>query len=160
MSDTTSGIIVGTAGLALAFLLSLVFALRGPVLSREHALRVRPIAAASTVAQSLHFAEELSNRFYVRFPEVLGLAPWPFTFFVVFNLTWVALWCVAIVAITTFPRPSAVALWFLALASVANGVVHPLLSLVVRGYFPGLWTSVLVGILGFVLLRRLASTTG
>jgi hypothetical protein len=45
--------------------------------------------------------------------------------------------------------------WFLAIASAANGVVHPILSLIVAGYFPGLWTSPLAGLLGAALLRTL-----
>jgi hypothetical protein len=89
----------------------------------------------------------------------LGLAPWPETFFVVFNLSWLVIWSVAILAITTFPRLCTVALWFLAIASTANGVAHPFLSLAVGGYFPGLWSSVLVGILGVMLIRRLATAT-
>jgi hypothetical protein len=49
--------------------------------------------------------------------------------------------------------------WFLAIACVANGVIHPILSLAVAGYFPGLWSSPLVGILGVGLLRSMALAT-
>jgi hypothetical protein len=159
MSETVSSIILGTAGLTLAFLAALVVAMRSPVPAREHASRLRPIAIASVVAQSLHFMEELTDQFYVRFPEIFGLGAWPATFFVVFNLSWLVIWSVAIVTITRFPRPSAIALWFLAMASIANGIVHPLLSVAARSYFPGLWTSVLVAILGVGLIRRLAAAT-
>ena len=157
MNEVVLSIVLGTVGLTLAFVVSVAFALRTPAPNREHALRVRLIAVASIIAQTLHFTEEFLRRFYVRFPEVLGLAPWPATFFVVFNLVWLVVWSCAAIAITRFPLPSAIALWFLAIASVANGVVHPILSAVVRGYFPGLWSSVLMGILGVALIRRLAS---
>jgi hypothetical protein len=109
------------------------------------------------VAQAIHFKEELAHQFHVRFPELLGLAPWPATFFAAFNLSWLAAWSAATIAIARFPQPCAAALWFLALASTLNGVAHPVLSLAVRGYFPSLWTSVLVGLLGVALIRRLAS---
>ncbi len=38
-----------------------------------------------------------------------------------------------------------------------NGVVHPLLAVASGGYFPGLWSSPLVGIVGVLLLRALGS---
>ena len=38
--------------------------------------------------------------------------------------------------------------WFLAIASALNGIAHPVLSMMGGGYFPGLLTSPLVGILG------------
>jgi hypothetical protein len=41
----------------------------------------------------------------------------------------------------------------------ANGVAHPLLSMRTGGYFPGLVTSLLVGVIGILLLRRLALIT-
>lgn len=145
--------------LTLAVLVSLVLAIQRPPLAPEHALRLRPIAVASVVAQFLHFVEELANQFYLRFPELLGLATWPATFFVAFKVSWLVTWSVAIVAITKLPRLCAVALWFLAIASIANGVVHPMLSVLGGGYFPGWWSSVVVGILGIVLIRRLAPAT-
>jgi hypothetical protein len=63
------------------------------------------------------------------------------------------------VSLTKFPRLAVFPLWFLAIASVANGVVHPFLSLAVWDYFPGLWSSPLVGILGVVLVSTLVSAT-
>ncbi len=95
----------------------------------------------------------------MRFPEFLGLRPWSATFFAVFNLTWVTVWIVCIALLGSYPRIAIFPIWFLGIASAANGVYHPLLSLINRGYFPGLWTSPLVGILGIVLLRTLASST-
>jgi len=45
------------------------------------------------------------------------------------------------------------------MAALANGVAHPLLSVRVAGYFPGLITSPVLGIVGVLLLRRLTSIT-
>ena len=50
-------------------------------------------------------------------------------------------------------------LWFLGIASVANGLIHPLLALNAGGYFPGLVTSPLVGAVGALLLARLSRVT-
>jgi hypothetical protein len=62
MSEAASSIIVGTAGLTLAFLVSLVLAVRGPALVHEHASRLRPIAVASVLARSLHFRFAAAQR--------------------------------------------------------------------------------------------------
>jgi hypothetical protein len=40
-----------------------------------------------------------------------------------------------------------------------NGVAHPLLSVATGGYFPGLFTSPVVGGIGLVLLSRLWKAT-
>ena len=44
-------------------------------------------------------------------------------------------------------------------ASVANGLLHPLLALNAGGYFPGLATSPLVAVVGGLLLARLSRVT-
>jgi hypothetical protein len=47
------------------------------------------------------------------------------------------------------------AFWFLAIVSMFNAIAHMALSLLVGGYFPGLISSPLVGVLGTLLARRL-----
>ena len=49
--------------------------------------------------------------------------------------------------------------WFLAIASVANGIAHPALALATGSYFPGLWTSPLMAAGGVLLWRRLMTIT-
>lgn len=56
-------------------------------------------------------------------------------------------------------RAALFALLFLSIASLFDGVAHPLLSVVARGYFPGLVTSPVVAALGGVLLRSLLRVT-
>jgi hypothetical protein len=130
-----------------------------PGVPGERVGKVRRIATIAIVVQAGHFGEEYLHQFYLRFPAQLGLAPWSEGFFVSFNVIWLVAWLLAIASLIKFPRLAAFPLWFLAMASVANGVVHPLLSLSVGGYFPGLWSSPLVGILGVLLLIALASAT-
>jgi hypothetical protein len=50
-------------------------------------------------------------------------------------------------------------LWFMGIACVVNGLGHPALSARAGGYFPGLVTSPLVGVLGILLLRKLGLIT-
>jgi hypothetical protein len=49
--------------------------------------------------------------------------------------------------------------WFFAIAAIANGIAHPLLSLRVGGYFPGLLTSPILGLVGILLWSRLMAAT-
>jgi hypothetical protein len=152
--DQLQSILIGTAGLTVAALAAVALACtRGvPVASRPAAAR---LVALGVLVHGCHFAEETFTGFHVQFPELLGLTPWPLSFFVAFNLTWIAIWLASIPALRRIPRTVAFPVWFLAIASAANGVVHPILSLIVAGYFPGLWTSPLAGLLGAALLRTL-----
>ena len=50
-------------------------------------------------------------------------------------------------------------IWFFAIAAIANGIGHPVLAVVARGYFPGLITSPIVGVLGVLLWLRLQGLT-
>ena len=159
MPSETSSTLLGTSGLAVALIGSLILAVTRGGVDPEHLLKVRRVAALGVVLHVVHFCEEYWQEFYLRFPSLFGLAPWSEGFFVTFNVFWLAVWVLAIIGLAKLPRAAAFPLWFLALASAANGVVHPLLSLAVAGYFPGLWSSPLVGILGVLLLRNLGAAT-
>jgi hypothetical protein len=155
-------VLLGTLGLTLAALIALSFTISRGRVSVSSVPRIRLAATAAILFQLGHFIEETLHHFYDSFPELLGLAPWSREFFLAFNLTCFVAWLLAVVAINAYWRISAFALWFLAIASMANGIVHPLFAVAVGGYFPGLWTSPFVGILGVVLFRALSvgSDTG
>lgn len=154
MPDQLLSILLGTAGLtAAAFVALAIAAARGlpaltvPAISRWTLLGV--------LVHGGHFAEEAATGFHRQFPAMLGLTEWPLEFFLIFNLIWMAIWLACLPAMRRSPRLAAFPIWFLAIASTANGVVHPLLALLVGGYFPGLWTSPLAGLAGLGLLRQL-----
>ena len=161
MNEALFSVLVGTAGLSLAALIALLLTLTrnadntDPTAQRSLMLLV----ALAIVLQSLHFAEELLADFHERFPEMLGLRPWSVTFFVCFNLFWIAVWGLSLVGLHKKVRAAFFPVWFLGIGCAANGVAHPLFSIFERGYFPGLWSSPLVGILGFLVLRGLATFT-
>lgn len=113
----------------------------------------------ATAIQCAHFVEEWVTGFHVRFPALLGLDPMPLSFFVPFNLAWIAIWIVSIPFLRIGRKAAFFAAWFLACAGVLNGVAHPLLALASGGYFPGLVTSPLIGIAGVILWRRLQTAT-
>ena len=161
MNDELRSILIGTAGLSIAGALALFLTLA----RRVHSWRsttIRPtvrLAVVAVVLQAIHFMEEFTTGFHERFPELLGLAPWSVQFFVSFNLFWLAIWILSAGTLGARRRAAFFPLWFLAIGCAANGIAHPLLSMRTGGYFPGLVTSVLVGVIGVLLLRRLALIT-
>src|SRR2546421_4161061 len=95
--------------------------------------------------QCLHFTEEYVTRFYVRAPEFLGFVAWSSEFFVIFNLTWIAVWLLAAVGVKREMRVAYFPLWFFAVGMVGNAVWHPLLCLATGGFFSGPFPSPLAG---------------
>ena len=150
--------VLGTAALwvALAAATLIVLARRPQAAQLKHVVGPALIVLA---LQALHFSEELTTAFYQRFPERLGLAPWSVEFFVVFNLIWLALWLLAVwlARAGRAPAYAAIMLWFLGIAAIGNGIAHPILAVLARGYFPGLITSPFLGLAGLFLVRALLS---
>ncbi len=162
MPEALRSILLGTAGLSLAAAAAAFLTLtRGGVNAAEPQLRVAlRLAVVAVLAQAAHFAEEAGTGFDQRFPEILGLTGWSSAFFLLFNLFWLAAWALSIWGLSARWRPALFPLWFLAIAGVANGLAHPLLSIRTGGYFPGLFTSPLVGVAGVLLFRSLLVVTG
>lgn len=115
--------------------------------------------AVATAIQVAHFAEELATGFHVRFPALLGLEPMPLSFFVAFNLMWIAVWIVSIPLLRRSRRLAFFAAWFLAIAAILNGIAHPMMAITSGGYFPGLASSPLLGLAGIILWRHLQRAT-
>lgn len=161
MNEELRSILVGTAGLSVAAVAAVLITVsRGPIeASRPVLLATARVARITTLVQLFHFAEEFAAGFHLRFPEQLGLVSWSSTFFVSFNVFWLGVWAFSSWGLVSGRRVAVAALWFLGISGVVNGVAHPLLSVRVAGYFPGLVTSPLVGIAGTLLLRQLAHGT-
>lgn len=131
--------------------------------------RLRPEVKASTrflavvgltiLGQCLHFFEEWRSRLYIRLPETFDLQPLTESLFVSFNVTWLAIWVISLLAVRAGLVIALCPLWFLGLAMVFNLFAHPLLALVDGGYFPGLVTAPLVGVLGILAIRELVRVT-
>ncbi|HEU4559215.1 MAG TPA: hypothetical protein VFS20_15260 [Longimicrobium sp.] len=161
MTEALRSILLGTAGLTGAAAVALLATLaRGGVQADDTRLRsaIR-LALLTIVIQASHFGEEFATGFQRRFPQLLGLAPWSDGFFLVYNLAWLAIWAVSIPGLARRHHVALFPLWFLAIAGIVNGLAHPLLSLRTSGYFPGLFTSPLIGIAGLLLFRALLAIT-
>jgi hypothetical protein len=154
-------VLSGTAGLSVMVVIAVVLTIARPHVSPDRNVRRRflLIFSAAIAGQCIHFAEELATGFYQRFPVILGLSPWTPEFFAWFNLGWIAVWVLAAFGLRIGVVAALVPSWFLALASLLNGVAHPLMTVREGAYFPGLYTSPLVGVLGILLLRALGNLT-
>ena len=151
----------GTAGLSVLLIISVFLTVARPRVSHDPGLRRRflRILGAAIAGQGMHFAEELATGFHSRFPVLLGLSPWTSAFFVWFNVGWIVLWVLAGFGLRRGLVAALAPVWFLALALFLNGIAHPLMALREGAYFPGLYSSPLVGMLGFLLLRGLRELT-
>jgi Protein of unknown function with HXXEE motif len=161
MNENLRSVLTGTAGLSVGAVVALLLTiLRRPVdgdlAGRERTARLFLIGLA---AQCLHFMEEFVTRFQDRFPALLGLPAWPENFFVVFNLIWLSVWMLSAIGLQRGCRFALFPVWFFAIAAIANGIAHPVLAVVAQGYFPGLITSPIVGVLGVLLWLRLQVLT-
>ena len=158
MTENLRSILTGTAVLTVAAAVSLVLTiLRKPqTAGREQTVRVFLLGLA---VQSLHFMEEFVTHFEDRFPALLGLSAWSENFFVAFNLIWMSVWILSAVGLQRGNRMALFPVWFFAIACVANGIAHPVLAIAAHGYFPGLITSPILGVLGVLLWIRLLQST-
>lgn len=128
----------------------------GDLVGRERTARLFLIGLA---AQCMHFMEEFVTRFQERFPTLLGLPAWSQNFFVVFNLIWLSVWILSAIGLRRGYRIALFPVWFFAIGAIVNGIAHPMLAVVAQGYFPGLITSPVVGVLGVLLWLRLQALT-
>jgi hypothetical protein len=129
----------------------------GDAAGREQTVRLFLLGIA---AQCLHFLEEFVTRFPERFPTLLGLPAWSEEFFVACNLVWLSVWTLSAIGLQKGYRAALFPIWFFAIAAMANGIAHPVLAVVAHGYFPGLITSPVVGVVGVLLWLRLLALTG
>lgn len=105
--------------------------------------------------QSLHFLEEYLTGFQTEFPRLFGYT-WSDHQFVIFNILWLGVLILNGAGVYSGIRLSYLLVYFFVIVGgIANGVAHPLLSLIKGGYFPGLFTSPFLLVVGIVLLSKL-----
>ena len=158
MSDSLRSILLSTAVLQVLAVVALgltILRRPGPEADSAALDRIISLFLVGITAQSIHFIEEFITGFYLRWPESLGLSPWSAEFFVSFNVSWIAIWVLSAAGLRAGIRAALFPTWFFAIGMTVNLVGHPLLALYAGGYFPGLWSSPVVGVLGVMLLNRL-----
>lgn len=153
---TLPGIVLGPAAAAAAYLALARWSPPARDGDRRASGRILLVAIA---CQGLHFVEETATGFPERVGEVLGVPGIPFGFFVAFNVAWLVVWIVSVPAVRSGRALGFFAAWFLAVAGMINGVAHPALAVVERGYFPGLASAPVVGGVCVLLWRALRRAT-
>ena len=124
--------------------------------ARRVAARALAIAAA---AQALHFLEEATTGFRMQLGDVFGLPAMSLSFFAVFNVVWLLLWVASVPAVRRGHALGFFAAWFLAIAGMLNGVLHPAVAMGIGGYFPGLVSSPVIAVASVWLWIRLRQAT-
>ena len=121
--------------------------------------RLLIVVGLTIAAQALHFSEELLTELYVAFPTTFGYPAAPLSVFVWANVTALAVWIAALIAVRQGHVLALLPLWFLGFAETLNLFLHPYLAVKTEGYFPGVVTAPLVGVLGILTIRELARVT-
>jgi len=156
LSLLPSVVVLGLAALAALYLVGSRRSSPENVAERRAAARALVV---SVCVQSVHFAEEAATGLHERLPALFGQPAIPFSFFVAFNLLWIAIWVASVPGLRLGWAGAFFAAWFLAIAGMANGILHPLLAIVTGAYFPGLVSSPFIGGVSIWLWLRLREAT-
>lgn len=151
-----AGVIILSAAAVIALVLTRVRPISQDKVARHDAARSLGLAI---VVQSVHFAEEAVTGFHQRLPALLELSAMPLSFFLLFNVTWIAIWAASVPGLRSGRAAAFFAAWFLAIAGLFNGIAHPLLAFASGGYFPGLVTSPFIAAAAAFLWVRLRRAT-
>ena len=109
--------------------------------------------------QCIHFTEEALTGFHLKIGELFSIPSMPLSFFVLFNLIWISIWILSVFGLKSGDTLALFAAWFLSIAGMFNGVLHPLLSVASGSYFPGTVSAPLVGVASVVLWFKLKRAT-
>lgn len=156
LSLLPSFLVLGLAALAA---MSLARSRPSPPENRTRRLAASHTLTLALVVQGIHFTEEATTGFPERLGALLGLPAMPMSFFVTFNLAWLAIWIISVPGIRSARAAAFFAAWFLAIAGMFNAIAHPLLAIAANGYFPGLVSSPFIGAAGVWLWLRLSEAT-
>lgn len=149
-------VVLGLAALAALVLVLNRWSPPEKVSERRTASQVLALAVG---IQGVHFVEETATGLHVRLGELIGLPSIPLSLFVAFNVAWLAIWIVSVPGLRSAHAAAFFAAWFLAIAGMFNGIAHPLLAMAAGGYFPGLVSSLFIGVAGAWLCLRLLRAT-
>jgi hypothetical protein len=118
---------------------------------------VLPIYLVALTVQFLHMGEEFATGFYWRWPEqIFHSPPMTETEHVVINMVSYAVFTIGALGIWYEIKWLMIIVWFVTLMGVVgNAIQHPIYCLKVRGYFPGIYTSLLYWIVAPILVVRL-----
>ncbi|MFX0071657.1 MAG: HXXEE domain-containing protein [Candidatus Hermodarchaeota archaeon] len=119
--------------------------------------RTLPVYLIALGVQLLHFIEEFTTGLYIRFPtEIYNSDPYSANEFVISQMVVYFLFIIGALGIFKGWNMTMIFVWFLLIMMlIVNSIQHPIYSIMVGGYFPGLYTSFAGIILAPILFKRL-----
>lgn len=120
--------------------------------------RVLPIYLVAFAWQFLHFAEEFTGGFWIRWPlDVFGAFPMDLTFFVWGNMASYAAFAMGALAIYRGWRIPLLIAWFFAImGTIGDGIGHVVYAIVTADpLFPGTITGIGYLVIGPILVARM-----
>lgn len=116
--------------------------------------KILPLYLFALGIQFLHFAEEYMTGFNEKFPALFNSPEYPINTFVAFNMF--AYFMFIMGAIFIYKRikpPMIIPIFFVMYGVIGNAIAHLIFCIVVGGYFPGFYTSILFWVLGPMLIK-------
>ena len=118
--------------------------------------KLLPLYLIALSVQFLHFLEEYHGRLYDKLPQLFDFPSIDRDAFITFNLVAYSIFILGAIAIYLESKKfMLIPLFFILLGTMANGVLHSLISLWQGSYFPGLYTALIYLILGPMMIRIL-----
>lgn len=103
-----------------------------------------PLYLLLVAIQFLHFTEEYLTGFNVKLPALLGQAPYPMEYWIIFNMIAYFVFIMGgIILYKQIKELLIIPIFFILTAVIINSIAHLLLSIYVGGYFPGLITAII-----------------
>ena len=116
---------------------------------------ILPLYLLALGIQFIHFTEEYLTGFTIEVSKLLGQAAYPVDYWLVFNM--VAYFVFVIGGIILFRKIRMlmiIPLFFILVAVLLNSIAHILISIYVGGYFSGLYSALILFIIGSILMKR------
>ena len=155
LSSGASLLVTFVPGMAVTWLVFVRLYVKQTVLPEGAAFL--PVFFATLAVQFIHFAEEYTTGFPVKFPVLYDGAAYSDNLFVIFNMASYFVFTVA--CLLAFTRKLYFLLipvmFYIIYGAIGNAISHTWWSLYLQGYFPGLVTAQLYWIMGPVVLYKL-----
>ena len=141
-------------------ILALIFYFLTIYKKQPEPVKILPLYLLGLGIQFLHFAEEYITGFNYRFPALFNSSEYPLNTFVVFNMFAYFMFILGAMMIYKKIRPPMIIpLFFVIYGIIGNAIAHMIFCLIVRGYFPGIYTALIYWIIGPILIKRIWSET-
>lgn len=116
--------------------------------------RILPLYLLALSIQMLHFTEEYLTSLVTELPALLGEAPYPEDYWLVFNMSAYSFFLLGgVVLYKRIKELAIIPLFFILVGVVFNAVAHIGLAIYTNSYFPGLYTALVYVLLAPPLLR-------